>query len=50
MTLNQMEQEAIVVEQLEWLLNYELKALPNDQDSELINALLRVLQEFKVIK
>ena len=50
MELNQIEQEAIVVEQLEWLLNYELKAPLNDQDSELINALLRVLQEFKVIK
>ena len=46
--LNQMEQEAIVIEQLEWLLNYELKQEWLDHD--LINALLRVLQEFKVIK
>lgn len=48
MELNQTEQEAIVVEQLEWLLNYELKQ--EWLDHELINALLRVLQEFKVIK
>ena len=48
MELNQMEQEAIVVEQLEWLINYELKQ--EWIDHELINALLRVLQEFKVTK
>lgn len=48
MELNQFEQEAIVVEQLEWLINYELKQ--EWIDHELINALLRVLQEFKVTK
>jgi len=50
MELNQMEQEAIVIEQLEWLINYELKHESQDQDWELINALVRVLQEFKVVK
>lgn len=45
--LNQMEQEAIVVEQLEWLLEYELEIDKEYQDSELINSLLRVLKEFK---
>ena len=46
MTLNQFEQEAIVVEQLEWLLAYELKQ--EWLDHELINSLTRVLLEFKV--
>ena len=48
MTLNQFEQEAIVVQQLEWLLKYELKHDAEDQDWELINSLVRVLKEFKV--
>jgi hypothetical protein len=48
MELNQMEQEAIVVEQLEWLLEFELKGQSEDQDWELINSLVRVLKEFKV--
>jgi len=48
MELNQMEQEAIVVEQLEWLLEFELKHESEDQDWELINSLVRVLKEFKV--
>lgn len=47
MKLNQMEQEAVVVEQLEWLIKYELKHDSEDQDWELINALTRVLKEFK---
>lgn len=48
MELDEIEQEAIVVEQLEWLLNYERRQ--EWLDHELINALLRVLQEFKVVK
>lgn len=48
MELNQMEQEAIVVEQLEWLLKYEMEREVQDQDWELMSALVRVLQEFKV--
>lgn len=48
MELNQMEQEAIVVQQLEWLLEFELKGQSEDQDWELINSLVRVLKEFKV--
>lgn len=47
MALNQFEQEAIVVEQLEWLLEYELEIDTEYQDSELINSLKRVLKEFK---
>lgn len=47
MELNQFEQEAIVVEQLEWLLEYELEIDTEYQDSELINSLIRVLKEFK---
>jgi len=50
MELNQMEQEAIVIEQLEWLINDELKKQYQDLDHELLCALSRVLQEFKVIK
>ena len=46
--LNQFEQEAIVVEQLEWLLKYELEIDKEYQDSELINSLSRVLKEFKL--
>ena len=49
MELDQFEQEAIVVQQLEWLLEYELKGQSEDQDWELINALTRVLKEFKPI-
>jgi hypothetical protein len=48
MELNQMEQEAVVVQQLEWLLEFELKGQSEDQDWELINSLVRVLKEFKV--
>jgi hypothetical protein len=48
MELNQMEQEAIVVEQLEWLLKYEMEHEVQDQDWELMSALVRVLKEFKV--
>jgi hypothetical protein len=44
MQLNQMEQEAVVLEQLEWLLSYELK---HDQDQHLIASLERVIEEFK---
>lgn len=50
MELNQMEQEAVVVQQLEWLLEFELKGQSEDQDWELINALVRVLREFEVNK
>jgi len=49
MELNQFEQEAIVVKQLEWLIKYELKHDAEDQDWELINALTRVLKEFEPI-
>jgi hypothetical protein len=48
MELNQMEQEAVVVQQLEWLLEFELKGQSEDQDWELINSLVRVLKEFEV--
>ena len=44
MQLSQMDQEAIVLEQLEWLLTYELK---HDQDQHLIASLERVIEEFK---
>jgi len=44
MQLSQMEQEAVVLEQLEWLLSYELK---HDQDQHLIASLERVIEEFK---
>jgi hypothetical protein len=44
MQLSQIEQEAIVLEQLEWLLAYELK---HDQDQHLIASLERVIEEFK---
>lgn len=47
MTLNQMEQEAVVCEQLEWLLAYELKHDAKDQDQHLITSIIRVLEEFK---
>ena len=47
MELNQMEQEAVVVQQLEWLLKYEMEREVQDQDWELMSALVRVLQEFK---
>jgi hypothetical protein len=48
--LDQMEQEAVVIEQLEWLLEYELKIDSEDQDWELINALVRVIKEFQPIE
>lgn len=44
MQLSQTEQEAVVLEQLEWLLAYELK---HDQDQHLIASLERVIEEFK---
>ena len=44
MQLSQMDQEAVVLEQLEWLLAYELK---HDQDQHLIASLERVIEEFK---
>lgn len=44
MQLSQIEQEAVVLEQLEWLLAYELK---HDQDQHLIASLERVIEEFK---
>ena len=44
MQLSQIEQEAVVLEQLEWLLSYELK---HDQDQHLIASLERVIEEFK---
>ncbi len=47
MILNQSEQEAIVVEQLEWILEFERKQKEEHQDLELINSVLRVLDEFK---
>lgn len=50
MQLNQFEQEAVVREQLEWLLEYELKHDVKDQDLELLNSLVRVLKEFTVGK
>jgi len=50
MTLSQIEQEAIVVKQLEWLIKYELKHDAEHQDWELINALVRVLKEFQPLE
>lgn len=50
MELNQFEQEAIVVEQLEYLLRWESGLPEPTQDVELIKALMRVLEEFKVVK
>lgn len=50
MQLSQIEQEAVVVEQLEWLIKYELKHDAEDQDWELINALTRVLKEFQPLE
>lgn len=48
--LDQLEQEAIVLEQLQWLLNYELKHEVQDQDWELMSALVRVIKEFQPIE
>jgi hypothetical protein len=51
MELNQMEQEAVVVAQLEFILRWEeSKGVGEDKDVELINATIRVLKEFKVDK
>ena len=44
------EIEAIVVEELEFLLRWESNLPEPSQDMELIKATMRVLQEFKVIK
>jgi len=44
------EIEAIVVEELEFLLRWESNLPEPSQDMELIKATMRVLQEFKVNK
>jgi hypothetical protein len=44
------EIEAIVVEELEFLLRWESNLPEPSQDMELIKAVMRVLQEFKVNK
>jgi len=50
MELNQMEQEAVVVAQLEFILRWESSLPEPTQDTELIKATMRVLKEFKVFK
>jgi phage FluMu protein Com len=42
------EIETTIVDELEFLLRWESNLPDKDQDKELINAVLRVLQEFKV--
>ena len=44
------EIEAIVADELEFLLRWESNLPEVSQDMELIKAAMRVLQEFKVIK
>ena len=44
------EIEAIIVEELEFLLRWESSLPEPSQDVELIKATIRVLQEFKVMK
>jgi hypothetical protein len=44
------EIEAAVAEELEFLLRWENNLPEPSQDTELIKAVMRVLQEFKVIK
>ncbi len=44
------EIEAIVVEELEFLLRWESNLPEPSQDMELIKAVMRVLEEFKVNK
>lgn len=45
--LSYQRREEIVVSELEWLLKYEQKIKPEEQDIELINSLLRVVKEYK---
>jgi hypothetical protein len=44
------EIETIVADELEFLLRWESNLPEPSQDMELIKAVMRVLQEFKVIK
>ena len=44
------EIETIVADELEFLLRWESNLPEPSQDTELIKAVMRVLQEFKVIK
>ena len=44
------EIEAIVADELEFLLRWESNVPEKNQDKELIKATMRVLEEFKVIK
>ena len=48
--LNREEIEAMVVQELEFLLRWESSLPEPSQDVELIKATIRVLQEFKVLK
>jgi hypothetical protein len=48
--LNREEIEAVVAEELEFLLRWESNLPEPSQDMELIKATMRVLQEFKVFK
>ncbi len=50
MELNQMEQEAVVVSQLEFILRWESSLPEAIQDTELIKATMRVLKEFEILK
>ena len=50
MELNQMEQEAVVVAQLEFILRWESSLPEGIQDTELIKATMRVLKEFEILK
>jgi hypothetical protein len=48
--LNREQIEAVVAEELEFLLRWESNLPEPSQDMELIKAVMRVLQEFKVLK
>jgi hypothetical protein len=48
--LNREEIEAVVAQELEFLLRWESSLPEPSQDVELIKAAMRVLQEFKVMK
>jgi hypothetical protein len=48
--LNREQIEAVVAEELAFLLRWESSLPEAVQDTELIKATMRVLQEFKVIK
>jgi hypothetical protein len=48
--LNREQIEAVVAEELEFLLRWESNLPEPSQDMELIKATMRVLQEFKVFK